>query len=422
MYLKKNILLLVFILFLFYSLIGVFHSAISFNWSFQDWLINYSGGFVRRGLSGEFISFISDNFFDQQKQYYFGAQIHTIYFFLVSLLYFLFYTQLYLFIKNEEINFQNLFIILSPLSLPFIIYNIGAIGRKEILLFIVFLSFVFLIKFLKKKELSIIFLIFCFPLVLLIHEGLFFFLTIFLILYLFELNSENKKFIFLFGLLFILITLSTFILTIFFNGSSIQVNEICSSLASYPIKNCTGLSAIGMLSDNHTIKNEFSMFWSRAFADKYLFYYPLLGAISFFPLIKYSNKYYFRINIFEKIHEFNFLLIFIILFINTLPLYLFAHDWGRYLNITYILLMITFFYLKKTKKIYMKRTENLRSTPINRNSGKKIILTIILLFYSTILSVSYFGGYTYWLHNYTKIDNYLKFCLNFLKTLPNLFY
>ena len=120
--------------------------------------------------------------------------------------------------------------------------------------------------------------------------------------------------------------------------------------------------------------------------------------------------------------SFNFLLIFIILFINTLPLYLFAHDWGRYLNITYILLMITFFYLKKTKKIYMKRTENLRSTPINRNSGKKIILTIILLFYSTILSVSYFGGYTYWLHNYTKIDNYLKFCLNFLKTLPNLFY
>ena len=63
MYFKKNILLLVFILFLFYSLIGVFHSAISFNWSFQDWLINYSGGFVRRGLSGEFISFISDNFF-----------------------------------------------------------------------------------------------------------------------------------------------------------------------------------------------------------------------------------------------------------------------------------------------------------------------------------------------------------------------
>ena len=295
MYLKKNILLFIFVLFAFYSFIGTFHSAIAFNWSFQDWLINYSGGFVRRGFAGEFIAIISDNFFDQKAHYYLGVQIHTVYFFLVSFLYFLFYTQLYFFLKNEEINFQNLFIILSPLSLPFIIYNIGAIGRKEILLFIILLFFIFLIKFLKKKKLSIIFLIFSFPLVLLIHEGLFFFFTIFLIIYFFELNSENKKFIFFFGLLFILISLSTFILTIFFNGNSIQVNEICSSLTSYPIKDCTGLSAIGMLSDNHTIKNEFNMFWSRAFADKYLFYYPLLGTISFFPLIKYSNNYYFKI-------------------------------------------------------------------------------------------------------------------------------
>ena len=45
----------------------------------------------------------------------------------------------------------------------------------------------------KKKELSIIFLIFFFPLILLIHEGIFFFLSIFVILYLFEINIENKK-------------------------------------------------------------------------------------------------------------------------------------------------------------------------------------------------------------------------------------
>ena len=422
MYLKKNILLFIFILFAFYSLIGTFHSAISFNWSFQDWLINYEGGFVRRGLAGEFISFVSNNFFDPKGHLYFGVQIHSIYFFFISFFYLLYYSLLYFFLKNEKINFQNLFIIFSPLSLPFIIYNIGAIARKEILFFIILLSFVFLINFLKKKELSIIFLIFLFPLALLIHEGIFFFISIFVILYLFEINTENKKFILFYSLLFILIALITFILIIFFKGNSIQVNQICSSLSAYPIKNCTGLSAIGMLSDSHTIKNEFNGLWTRAFKDKYLFYYPLFGLIGFFPFIKCSNNYCFNLSISNKVYNLNFFIISVILFINTLPLYLFTHDWGRWLNITYILLMITFFYLRKTKKIYMKRTENLQSTLINQSSSKKIILTIILLFYSTILSVSYFGGYTYWLHNYTKIDNYLRFCLNFLKTLPHLFY
>ena len=141
MFFKKKIFLFVFVLLLFYSLIGVFHSAISFNWSLQDWLINYQGGFVRRGFSGEFISFVSNNFFNQEIYFYFGIQIHSIYFFLLSFLYLLFYTQLYLFFKDEEISFQNLFIILSPLSFPFIIYNIGAIGRKEILLFIILIMY-----------------------------------------------------------------------------------------------------------------------------------------------------------------------------------------------------------------------------------------------------------------------------------------
>ena len=137
MYLKKNILLFIFILFSFYSFIGTFHSAISFNWSFQEWIINYEGGFVRRGLAGEFISFVSNNFFDPKGHLYFGIQVHLIYFFFISFFYLLYFSLLYFLLKKEEINFQNLFIILSPLSLPFVIYNIEAIARKEILYFII---------------------------------------------------------------------------------------------------------------------------------------------------------------------------------------------------------------------------------------------------------------------------------------------
>ena len=133
-------------------MLGVFHSSIAFDWTFQDWLINYEGGFIRRGLSGEIIGAISNYFFDQDKQFYFSVQIHLVYFYIVSFFCIFFYFLFYRLIKDESLNFQKLFIIFSPLSIPFIIYNIGATGRKEILYFITFLIFIYFIEILKKKN------------------------------------------------------------------------------------------------------------------------------------------------------------------------------------------------------------------------------------------------------------------------------
>ena len=107
MYLKKNILIFIFISFALYSFIGTFHSAISFNWSFQDWLINYEGGFVRRGFSGSIISSISNFFFNQNKQFYFDIQIHSIYFYIIGLFCVLFYFLLYQFLKSEKSSFKK---------------------------------------------------------------------------------------------------------------------------------------------------------------------------------------------------------------------------------------------------------------------------------------------------------------------------
>ena len=116
-----------------------------------------------------------------------------------------------------------------------------------------------------------------------------------------------------------------------------------------------------------------------------------------------------------------FTIIVLIYFINSLPLYIFTYDWGRWLHITYINLMITFFYLKRTNKIYSEKKDEFSFILINYTPLKKFILVIILIFYSSILSVSYFGGYPYWLNNYTMIDDQLKFNFKVIKTLPHLF-
>ena len=421
MSLKKIFLPIFFSLISIYAILNIFHSSISFDWTFQDWLINYEGGFVRRGLSGEIISRISNFFVGETKQLYFDIQIHFTYFYILSILCLIFYVLLFNFLKKEKLNVHNLFIILSPLSISFIIYNFGAIGRKEILFFIIFLLFIFLLSSIKKRELSIFFLIIFFPLVLLLHEGLIFFISAFLVIFLFEINTFNKKFILSTVLIFVLLSFGVFILTVIFKGNSAQVEAICLSLSSYPLEDCFGLSAIGTLSNSHTLEHEFNILWHRIFEDKYLFYYPIFAIIAFYPLIKNSFKYCFNVSVVNKIYKLNFSTIAIIYFVNSLPLYIFAHDWGRWLYINYILLMITFFYLKRVNKIYPKNSRKFELITDNQNYLKKILLSIVLIFYSTGLSVSYFGGYTHWIHNYTTMVEQFKFYFNVIKTISNLF-
>ena len=424
MLLKKKFLSIFFSLISIYAILNIFHSSISFDWTFEDWLINYEGGFVRRGLSGEIISRISNFFVGESKQFYFGIQIHFAYFYILSILCLIFYVLLFKFLKKEKLNFQNLFIILSPLSISFIIYNFAAIGRKEVLFFIIFLLFIFLLSSIKKRELSIFFLIIFFPLVLLLHEGLIFFISAFLVIFLFEINTFNKKFILSTILIFVLLSFGVFILTVIFKGDLAQIKAICLSLSSYPLEDCFGLSAIGTLSSSlspATSGNEFNILWGRVFKDKYLFYYPIFAIIAFYPLIKSSFNYCFNISVGNKIYKLNFSTIAIVYFVNSLPLYIFSHDWGRWLHVNYILFMITFFYLKRVNKIYSKSSRKFELITENYDYLKKILLSIVLIFYSTGLSVSYFGGYTHWIHNYTTMVEQFKFYFNVIKTIPNLF-
>ena len=419
MKLKKIILPFFFLLFLTYSILSIFHSAIAFNWTFQDWIINYEGGFVRRGLSGEFILYLSKLIFGNNIQLYFGVPINLTYFYLLSLFCLIFYGLLYKLLKNIDLNFETFFIILSPLSLSFFVYNTGAIGRKEILLFIIFFSFIYLIKFLKKKENSIFFILFSFPLIILIHEGMIFFSSIFLILYFLSIKPKKLKFSIICIYCFLFLCFLTFITTAIYKGNTSQVEAICINL-NY-VKNCNSLSAIGMLSDVHTLSFEIKVLWARILKDKYLLYYPLCAILGFYPLYRYSARYYFNIIIKSKKIKVNFSILFIILFINSLPLYIFTHDWGRWLNITYILLMITFYYLKDAEILVTSNKDKFYLIFQEPDYIKKFILTLVLLFYSIGMHISYFGGYGNWINNYSMMDDKLKFYLKVIKTIPHLF-
>ena len=92
-----------------------------------EWVINYQGGFVRRGLIGEIVYQISI-FFDLNLRFCFLI--------LQSFLYLIYYYFIYKLLKDLKANYLIILVIFSPIFLIFPISELEAIGRKEVLIFL----------------------------------------------------------------------------------------------------------------------------------------------------------------------------------------------------------------------------------------------------------------------------------------------
>ena len=184
----------VFVTMKFYS----FYTELS-EWQYSDWLINYQGGFIRRGFIGE-ILFKVHKFTSISLDILIFVFVISLYFFLS---YFLIKSLKYL--ENSKIN---ILIFLSPGFFLYPVMNSGVIGRKEILIFFVMGFFVFFEKFLKDKILLTL-VIFSLFLLSLSHSALLFYTPYIVFLYFLIKFSRYEKVNFL---EFLLITVSLFII------------------------------------------------------------------------------------------------------------------------------------------------------------------------------------------------------------------
>ena len=117
----------------FYSFVEDYSS-----WQYSDWLINYEGGFIRRGFIGQILYLTHKFLFIDLDKLIFGF---------VSFIYIFISFFLFKSVKYIESSYENILIFLSPGFFIYPIMNSGVIGRKDIL-FIFFLFFLF---FLRKK-------------------------------------------------------------------------------------------------------------------------------------------------------------------------------------------------------------------------------------------------------------------------------
>jgi len=277
------------------------------TFAFSELVINYSGGFVRRGFLGAILGL-----FKNYKVYYFFS-------------FAVFYFFLFLYLKNylyrEKNSMLSLFFIFNPLTIGYVIKNyIPLFGRKDflILIFALIISEKIINNKLPKKfEQSLYFLFLIF--LVLTYELIIFFIPFYLIKIYNSYNKEDikKQKILIAGLI------SNFVLgvalTLRFNSVP-DFNKLCNDLLfryGESVATCKG-APLYLSLQRSDYQNE--VFSHISFQQ--LTYW---GAL-FFYVILVNLLFYKKINVYENLTLFVFLL----------PVFLYAQDWGRWFYIIFI--------------------------------------------------------------------------------------
>ena len=350
----------------------------------SEWLINYEGGFTKRGIMGQ-LALIQSRLFDLDLRlsiFLLQSGACTIYFILIY--------KLFKNIRTNKIIYLSIF---TPIFILYPVAEIEVLARKEIIVFSIFLIYLFIPRSFEFKNLSlIIFLI----LSILIWEPIIFFYPLFFLLEIIERNLKKANFEF-FKIFFYFVP-SIFI-ALFFITSPISEEQwmiMAGVLKNEFGQNC--YMSCGLLKSKSTIIQQFQGNISK-YSFEVFFRYFLIIVTGFFPLyVLYKNSFLRNKNLiffnkFKKIHS-----IFLLSLTPVILLFLMGYDWGRWVNITYVLSAIVYFYLYKNNLIKLNK-KKLDKNFINKFKEKIFIFLFIIYCFGwnpkTVISgdVASFPGY-----------------------------
>ena len=336
--------------------------------SISEYLINYQGGFNRRGLIGEILFRYSD---------YFNLNLRFQIFLFQSIIYSIFLILIFNLFKNFKKNVIILFAIYTPIFLIFPIAELESLGRKESVLYVFFLSLI-LIKNTKNANL---FTLLVLPLVCMIYEEVLIFTPFIYAVILIKNKINNFRSAIKLSLLFLP---SLIIVALFFiyPMSSEHHVILANSLLNTFGEEC--YMACSLLVEND-ITSFFSMInyiWSGPHINlpSILLRYFLIILIGFFPIFLLSYFSFYKDNIFfSKIKLKNIFLFLIISYIPIIPLFLLGGDWGRWVGMTITFTTIFYFYLYKNNFIkvdYLSLNQKLNFF----KDKKKFVIVLFIIF------------------------------------------
>ena len=333
---KENKLFFIYLSFLFIcASIFLFNKhSVGNDSTMSEWLINYQGGFTRRGLLGEFAFKLA---------LLFEAKIRFIIFLFQLFFYLIFLILIYNFIKNIKINFLLRFALYTPIFLLFPLAEIESLVRKETVIFIIFIIFLLLASNKYNKKYCNNYILLIFPISFFIWEPVIFFFP-FIIFILYLKNFENNIKETILKVFFISLPSLIIFFSVIFNPlSAIGGEKMCEKLLTIFGERC--YMSLGLLTSKSTITQQFLI---PKF--EYIVRYILIIIVGFFPLFVLcaNSKFYKKkINLIFKFKT--FFLILIILLCPILVLFAAMYDWGRVVNISYTFSILTFLFLLKNK-------------------------------------------------------------------------
>ena len=332
----------------------------------SEWLINYTGGFTKRGIIGQISIFFSRLFDIGLRDFIFGFQVAAV------LVYFLL---VYHLLKNLKTNRILLLAIFSPIFLLYPIAEIEVLARKEVFIFIILITYI-LIPINRKFEKDYFTLIFL-TIGILIWEPLIFFIPFWFAIDLIQNKIEKINFSFLKKLLFYLPSIIIAFYIAFNPMSADQHQEMANVLKNEFNERC--YMSCELLFHKAGIYQQFQAQFGKYSAEVLIRYF-LIYLIGFGPLIillknsKLKNKIIFFKN-FD-----NIFFPFLIIISPVTLLHAMGYDWGRWVNISYVFSLMSYIFLYKNNflMIDMKKIKNNYISKMKK--GYFIFLFIIFCF------------------------------------------
>jgi hypothetical protein len=354
------------------------------GWVLGDWLINYSAGFVRRGLSGELVIFLSDIFHIKMNYVVMWIQI---------IFYSGFLTMFYLLFFKKKLPVWFVIGLLSPATLLFVVFDQFASGRKEIILFFIFAIYLLV---LERKTLSNL-SAFCFSILLLLatlfHELVFFYTPYFILAAYISSRLHNTSFN-LGGSLFVIAGALIIIIPVYLYGQRIEGGIICNGLKERGLPDSVCLGVLAWPND-YGWKNAIQF----ARESKYLFVYGSTFLLSLIPFMFFihsmkQSRVSFR----------NFFIVFPLLILFSLPMFLVAVDWGRWIHIHLVMLLMTSTLLLKKREDEKEWREQPVEIPQMWPAFSKRLNTLLF----SVFIVGYIGLWSMPHFGYSKVFSLTK--------------
>ena len=282
------------------------------GWSIGEWLTNLEAGWVRRGLGGQIILLLSDAT---------SIPMNWIVLAIQGISYLVFVGLFLNLLYKKTITFWYFVACFAPTFLLFTYYDSMAVGRKEVLLYVMFIIWLRLCMTGRNTPtLTIIFSATCFVLTL-VHETFFFYSFYFVLAAVLCRNKTSRNT--WLSLLIPLVSFAGVVITALTSGP-MNGPGICASLLArgLPPSVCSGPINFGVPSSGVLLRQYVSNFdWVALAQIGWVFLLVIAPVYLILRSLKLSRS---------QRHQGIWLLAGLICF--SAPLFMLATDWGRWIS------------------------------------------------------------------------------------------